>query len=239
MLDEAGFYGFQDFNGLFFGKLVHDDAGEAAVQRRVVHEFAGFLTGGGADAFDVAAGECRFQNLCDFAVGLSGMVVCKLMDFINENDGSVLLVRQEFNDGFEFLFQLAYVAGAGDDVGQRQFVDNMVLQLVRDERVFGSKAICQILYDFGFSDACGTNEKGVWLIFSNQNAHQLCTDAVAKENFAAVGKAVVVVDKEFRGVISAAPGHLLGKRDAAGDSASVTAVVVIIVGTSEVVQSHK
>ena len=225
----------QDVYSLAGRQFIDDDTGKSAIQCRVIHEQIGFLAGGGADASDIAPGQCRLENLCDFRIGLPGMVVSQLMDFVNEQDDTFLRVRSEVDDGLDFFFQLSDIAGAGYDVAQRKFVDFAAHELIRNGRVVVFQSVGKVFHDFGLAGAGGADQNGVGLVLSDEYAGELLGDGFTEQNGSGGLESFVVVDEKFIG-----NGAAVGLHYDRGRNAALIALVAFVVGvgTREVVQAH-
>jgi hypothetical protein len=103
-LDCVGFVGRRNFHSL-----------EAALEGAVFFDRLAIFAGrGGADALNLAAGQCGFENVGGIERAFGGASADQRVKFVNEDDG-ILRFHQLFHDGLQPLFELAAVLRARDD----------------------------------------------------------------------------------------------------------------------------
>src|SRR6266567_2231347 len=139
-LDGVGLVGRRDLDGL-----------EAALEGAILLDRLAIFSGRGcADALDFAAAQRRLEDVGGVERALGGACTDEGMELVDEDDG-VLIFHQLFHDGFEALFKLAAVLGAGDDERKIQSEHALVGEEGRDFAV--GDALGEAFDDGGLADA--------------------------------------------------------------------------------------
>src|SRR5215213_139280 len=122
---------FEDLDAVLDRGLVDFDLGEAALQGRVALEvFAVLVERRGADRLQLAAGEGRLQDRGGVDRALGGAGADQVVELVDEED-DVAALGDLFHHLLEALLELAAVLGAGDQRGQVEGVDLLVLEQLR------------------------------------------------------------------------------------------------------------
>jgi hypothetical protein len=159
----------QDFNGLLVARRVDGDGLEAAGQGGVLLDVLAVLVeGGGADALDLAAGECGLEHVgrVDRALGAAG--ADEGVQFVDE-EHHVLGPADLVHDGLDAFLELAAVLGAGDHHRQVEHDQALLVEDLGD--VAADDALSQALDDGGLADAGFTEQDRVVLGAPAEDLH--------------------------------------------------------------------
>src|SRR4051794_26845559 len=142
---------FEDLHRVLGRGLVDPDLGEASLQCRVALEVLAVLVeGGGADRLQLAAGQGRLQDRGRVDRALGGAGADQVVELVDEED-DVAALGDLFHHLLQALLELAAVLGAGDQGGQVEGVDLLVLQQLRDLALVDPGG--EALDDGGLADA--------------------------------------------------------------------------------------
>ncbi len=123
---------FEDLDRVLGRGLVDLDLGEAALQRRVALEVLAVLVERRrADRLQLAAGQGRLQDRGGVDRALGGAGADQVVELVDEED-DVAALGDLFHHLLEALLELAAVLRAGDQGGQVERVDLLVLEQLRD-----------------------------------------------------------------------------------------------------------
>ena len=121
----------EDLHRVLGRGLVDPDLGEAALQRGVALEVLAVLVErGGADRLQLAAGQSRLQDRGGVDRALGGAGADQVVELVDEKD-DVAALGDLLHHLLQALLELAAVLGAGDQGGQVERVDLLVLQQLR------------------------------------------------------------------------------------------------------------
>ena len=124
----------EDLHGLLGGGLVDLDLLEAALQGGVALEVLAVLVERGrADRLQLAAGQGRLQDRGGVDRALGGAGADEVVELVDEED-DVAALGDLLHHLLQALLELAAVLGAGDQGGQVERVDLLVLAAARGPR---------------------------------------------------------------------------------------------------------
>ncbi len=145
------FHAFEDLQRFVFRRRVDVDGLESPQQRTVLLDVAAvFADRRRADAGDLAARECRLEDIRRVERALGGSGADQRVDLVDEDD-DVLILFELFDDAFESLFELAAVLRAGDD--QREVEREDALVGDEERHVAVDDALREPFDDGGLADA--------------------------------------------------------------------------------------
>jgi len=171
----------QDGDGVLDARLVHEHGLETALQRGVLLDvLAVFVERGGADAVQLAAGEHGLEHVAGVhrAFGFAG--ADDGVKFVDEKEDAAVALLDLLEHGFEALFELAAVLGAGDERAHVEGEDGLVLQPLG--YVAAQDALGQALDDGGLADARLADEHGVVFRFTRKDADGAADFLVAADH---------------------------------------------------------
>lgn len=113
-----------------------------------------------SDALQIAASQGRFQDIGRIHSAFYGTGADELMNFIDEEDDRIV-AGNGIQDAFDPFFEFTAVLGTGDDAGEVQGKDALVLQAVRD--VAGNDTLCQPFGNGSLTDAGSADEDRIVL----------------------------------------------------------------------------
>ncbi len=141
----------EDLHRVLGRGLVDPDLGEAALQGRVALEVLAVLVERRrADRLQLAAGQGRLQDRGRVDRALGGAGADQVVELVDEKD-DVAALGDLFHHLLEALLELAAVLGAGDQGGQVEGVDLLVLQQLRHLALVDAGG--EALDDGGLADA--------------------------------------------------------------------------------------
>src|SRR5205823_6127773 len=162
-----------------FGGRRYLDSLEATLERAVLLDgLAEFGGRRGADALDFAARESRLQNVSGVERAFGRTRADQGMQLIDEDNG-VLIFHQFFHDGFQTLFKLAAVFGAGDNQRKIESQDAFVSE--EGGHVAFGNPLREAFDDRSLADAGLTNEDRVVLGAPAENLHDSLELVVAPD----------------------------------------------------------
>ncbi len=104
----------QDADGLFYGRLIHQNGLEAALQGGVFfHMLAVFVNGRGADHMQLTARQHGLEHVAGIHGAFGGAGSHHSVHFIHKEDDRPGGFGDLFENGLEALFELAAILGAG------------------------------------------------------------------------------------------------------------------------------
>ena len=160
---------FEDLDRVLDRGLVDLDLGEAALQRRVALEVLAVLVERRrADRLQLAAGERRLQDRGGVDRALGGAGADQVVELVDEED-DVAALGDLFHHLLEALLELAAVLRAGDQGGQVEGVDLLVLEQLRDLALVDARG--QALDDGGLADAGLAEQHRVVLGAAGEDLH--------------------------------------------------------------------
>ncbi len=140
----------EDFNGLLFGWLVHDDGLEAALEGGIRFDvLAVFVQRGGADDLQLAAGKGGLEDVGRVHGGAGRAGTDQHVDFVDKEDGAGLL--QLVDDALEAFLELAAVHRTGHQGTNIQLQQTLVHQRRGDIAVHD--ALGEAFHDGGLAHA--------------------------------------------------------------------------------------
>ncbi len=124
----------EDLDGLVDRRLVDADLLEAALERRVALEVLAVLVERGrADRLQLAARERRLEDRGRVDRALGGAGADEVVELVDEED-DVAALGDLLHHLLQALLELAAVLGAGDERGEVERVDLLVLAAARAPR---------------------------------------------------------------------------------------------------------
>ena len=152
---------------------------EAALQRTIFFNRLAILArGGGADALDLAARQCRLQDVGGIERTFRRTRAHQGMQLVDKDDG-VLRLHQFLHDGLQALFKLAAILGAGDNQRKIKSEDALVGQERRNFSV--RDALRQSFDDGGLAHAGLADQHRIVLGAAAQNLDDALQFAIAPD----------------------------------------------------------
>src|SRR5712691_4088953 len=159
----------QDLDGVLDRRLLDADLLEAALQRSVALEVLAVLVeGGGADRLQLAARQRRLQDRGGVDRALGGARADEIVELVDEQD-DVAALGDLLHHLLQALLELAAVLRAGDQRGQVERIDLLVLQELGD--LVGTDARRQALDDGRLADARLADQDRVVLRAAREDLH--------------------------------------------------------------------
>ena len=159
----------QDLHGVLDRRLVDLDLLEAALERRVALEVLAVLVERrGADRLELAARQRRLQDRGRVDRALGRARADEVVELVDEQD-DVAALADLLHDLLQPLLELAAVLGAGDQGGQVEGVDLLVLEQLR--HLVGRDPLGQALDDGGLADAGLADQHRVVLGAPGEDLH--------------------------------------------------------------------
>ena len=198
---------FEDLDRVLDRGLVDLDLGEAALQRRVALEvFAVLVERRRADRLQLAAGERRLQDRGGVDRALGGAGADQVVELVDEED-DVAALGDLFHHLLEALLELAAVLGAGDQGGQVEGVDLLVLEQLRHLAFVDAGG--QALDDGGLADAGLAEQHRVVLGAAGEDLHDPLDLGFAADHrvelalLGELGQVAAELVEQFRGLLAA------------------------------------
>ena len=152
----------EDGDGVFDGRLAHEDRLEAALERGVLLDVLAVLVEGrGADAAQLAACEHRLQHVGCVHGALRRAGTDDRVQLVDEEDDLPLGLFDVLEDGLQPLLELPAVLGAREERADVERPDAPALQALR--HVPRDDALREPLDDRGLADSRVADENGVVL----------------------------------------------------------------------------
>ena len=159
----------QDLHGVLGRRLLDADLLEAPLERGVALEVLAVLVERRrADRLELAAGERRLQDRGRVDRALGGARADEIVELVDEQD-DVAALGDLLHHLLQALLELAAVLRAGDQRGQVERVDLLVLQQVR--HLVRADAGGEALDDGGLADTRLADQNGVVLRAAREDLH--------------------------------------------------------------------
>ncbi len=201
----------QDLDGLVDRGLVDADLLEAALQRGVALEVLAVLVERRrADRLQLAAGERRLEDRGGVDRALGGAGADEVVELVDEQD-DVAALGDLLHHLLQALLELAAVLRAGDQRGQVERVDLLVLQQLGHLGV--GDPLREALDDGGLADAGLADQHGVVLRAPREDLHdpldlRLAPDARVELAFGGeLGQVAAELVEQLRGLLALARGR--------------------------------
>ncbi len=160
---------FEDLHRVLNRGLVDLDLGKAALQRRVALEVLAVLVErGGTDRLQLAAGKRRLEDRGGVDRALGGTGADEVVELVDEKD-DVAALGDLFHHLLQPLLELAAVLRTGDQGGQVERVDLLVLEQLGDFALVDAGG--QALDHGGLADAGLTQQHRVVLGAAGEDLH--------------------------------------------------------------------
>ena len=154
---------------------------EAALERGVLFDILAVLVERrGADAVQLAAGEHRLQEVAGVHAALGLARADDGVQLIDEEDDAALALADFLEHGFEPFLKFAAVLCARDQRAHIERENGLVLESFG--HVAAHDALRQPLGDGGFADARLTDEHGVVLRFTREDADDIADLVIAADH---------------------------------------------------------
>ena len=216
------------------GRL-HLDLLEAALERGVALEVLAVLVERGrADRLELAAGERRLQDRGCVDRALGGAGADQVVELVDEED-DVAALGDLLHHLLEALLELAAVLRAGDEGGEVERVDLLVLEELR--HLAGVDARGEPLDDGGLADAGLAEQNGVVLLAAREDLHDPLDLGLAADHGVELavggelGQVAAELVEELRGLLALARAALaLALAAAAGPGEHADDLVADLLG---------
>ena len=162
----------EDADGIFHGRLIHEDRLEPPLQCGVLFDvFTVLIQRCGADTVQLASGQHGLQHVACVhgTVGLSGSD--DQVQLIDKQDDRTFALSDLFQNGLQTLLKFAPVLGACHKGSHIQRKDLLVLQAFRNVSV--DDPLGQSFYHGGLADAGLTDQDGVVFRLTGQDPYHI------------------------------------------------------------------